>query len=654
MPPIDPPAPSSIPHRPHVVVVLCDDLGFGDVGALSAPGRREHPDRPSVPTPALDAMAADGVVLEGMYCPAPVCAPSRASLLTGTTQGHCRLRDNDFDAELEDTATLAAVLRHAGYATAAIGKWGLPGQPPDGVEPGPAVWPGYPTRRGFDEFFGYVRHADGHEHYPKEGLYRGSKQVWWNDREVSADLDRCYTTDLFTARAKQWIVERNRAEPERPFFLYLALDTPHAVQELPTGPYPAGGGLNGGMLWTGRAGEMIATADGEPDSWVHPDHRDAKLPDGTPWPEVYRRYATAVRRIDDAVGDLRALLSDLGIAEETLVLFTSDNGPSIESYLDEPLRADFLGSYGPFDGIKRDCWEGGLRVGALATWPAVVAAGSRRSEPVQFHDLLPTLAEAAGVRPPARCDGVSLLPLLSGVGEQLASTVYVEYAGPGRTPPYGDFAAGRGDRLRGQMQMLRIGDHVGVRYDVRTGDEPFEIYDVRADPGQRDDLAGRRPELQRSLTTAARRRRAPHPGVPRPYDHQPMPALAADETHPPTRRRIAAAVPGSDGWLALPAPHDLTAGDQPSDAAGGALTVGEGVLEIDDTGCHRLEVGLGGLHGVEVVLRLHDTVVIDGAPRPDRPGCVQLAAGRHPYRVVVGAATEVAVSAAPCPTHPPD
>src|SRR5207302_441637 len=153
--------------------------------------------------------------------------------------------------------------------------------------------------RGFDSYYGYIRHADGHEHYPKEGLYRGAKEVWDNRTEVSAGLDRCYTADLWTARAKQWIIDQHRSHAAQPFFLYLAYDTPHATLELPTQAYPAGGGLHGGLQWLGRPGEMINTASGTIDSWYHPDYASATWDhDNDPstpehaWPDVYKRYAT--------------------------------------------------------------------------------------------------------------------------------------------------------------------------------------------------------------------------------------------------------------------------------------------------------------------------------------------------------------------------
>ena len=311
-------------------------------------------------------MAANGATMPQHYCAAPVSAPSRASIMLGVSQGHANVRDNEFDKALEDNYTVGNVLQKAGYTTAAIGKWGLQGLGKD------TNWPAHPLNRGFDYYYGYMRHKDGHEHYPKEGLYDGLKEVWENRTEVSKDLDKCYTGDLWTAVAKRWIVDHEKGnDANKPFFMYLAYDTPHAVLELPTQAYPEGGGLKGGMQWLGTPGQMINTASGKVDSWVHPDYVNATWDDdnnpATPevtWPDTYKRQATIVRRIDSEVGDLIQLFKDLRIDSNTLIVFTSDNGPSNESYLPKnfvPNNPDFFNSFGPFDGIKRDCWEGGTK-----------------------------------------------------------------------------------------------------------------------------------------------------------------------------------------------------------------------------------------------------------------------------------------------------
>jgi arylsulfatase A-like enzyme len=214
--------------KPNIIFILVDDMGWGDVGAFWQNQRKARNDRgePWQQTPALDQLAAGGVMLTNHYAAAPVCAPSRASLLLGVSQGHANVRDNQFDKELQDTYTLGTALKRAGYHTAAIGKWGLQGGDPK--MPGPD-WPAHPAKRGFDYYLGYIRHADGHEHYPKEGIYRGTKEVWDNRTNITDDLDKVYTADLWTAAAKRYITQQAQAADSSPFFLYLAYDTPHAV-----------------------------------------------------------------------------------------------------------------------------------------------------------------------------------------------------------------------------------------------------------------------------------------------------------------------------------------------------------------------------------------------------------------------------------------
>jgi len=520
--------PPAIAKRPNIIFILTDDLGFGDLGVFWQNPRRDagNPAKPWHQTPQLDRMAAEGMVLADHYCGAPVCAPSRASLLSGLHQGHANVRDNQFDKALEENHNLATVLKTAGYATACIGKWGLTGDEPD--------LPAHPLRRGFDNFFGYLRHVDGHEHYPKEGPIRGRKTVFDGQTDFTDGLDKCYTTDLFTARAKHWIGQQHEQQPARPFFLYLAYDTPHAALQLPTGPYPAGG-----LQWLGEPGHMINTASGEIDSWIHPDYAaatwdhdaDAATPQ-VAWPDVYQRYATSVRRIDDAMGDLIRFLAGLGIDRETLVVFTSDNGPSNASYLVEPYSPEFFASYGPFSGIKRDCLDGGLRVGALVRWPAGIPAGKTSDLPCGHWDWLPTLAEVAGLPPPGRTDGRSLLPTLTGRGTQREPLVYAEYFISGKTPDYRDFPASARGRPQEQMQMLRLGDFTGLRTSIRGADDDFEIFSASKDPRQSRNVAAEYPVLQKQLKNQVLALRRPLDDAPRPYDQTPVPAVPVENPRP--------------------------------------------------------------------------------------------------------------------------
>ena len=514
-------------RKPNIIFVLTDDLGYGDLGVFFQNGRKASGDRskPFQLTPQLDQLAKEGAQFTQQYSNAPVCAPSRASLLTGVHQGNAHVRDNQFDKALEENHTVSSLLKQAGYHTVAIGKWGLQGEKEEAPN-----WPAHPLKRGFDQYFGYMRHADGHEHYPVEGLYRGKKQVWQDYQNVAAGLDKCYTTDLWTAYAKKWIVDHQKDKGESPFFMYLAFDAPHAVLELPTQAYPKGGGLHGGLQWLNEPGHMINTASGTVDSYVYPDYAHATYDHdsnaATPeiaWPDTYKRYATATRRIDDAVGDLMQLLRDLNMAENTLVVFTSDNGPSIESYLPAayvPNHPTFFGSYGPFDGIKRDCWEGGLRMPTIAAWPGHIAPGKVITTPSMLSDWLPTFAEMAQLPAPARTDGVSLLPSLTGKGKQETSPVYVEYFEGGKTPAFNEFEASRRDRRRAQMQLIRMGDLVGVRYNIRSADDDFEIYDVVNDPKETTNLAGlpRMAAVQQEMKAGVLQRRRADSAARRPYD----------------------------------------------------------------------------------------------------------------------------------------
>ena len=199
--------PSAAPSRPNILFILCDDLGYGDIGVCYQNSRKAQP---SMTTPHLDTFAAGGIRLDNHYCGAPVCAPSRASLLSGRHQGNCNIRDNEFDWPLDNNHTLASVLRQAGYTTAIIGKYGLQGQGHYAADA-----PAHPLKRGFNYFFGNTDHASGHHHYsnkipdPQRGVYE-------NYRHVTSLVGNCYSTDLLTARAKSWIVEHKQKSPANP------------------------------------------------------------------------------------------------------------------------------------------------------------------------------------------------------------------------------------------------------------------------------------------------------------------------------------------------------------------------------------------------------------------------------------------------------
>lgn len=544
--------------RPNIIFILTDDLGYGDLGVFYQNSRNFSANRnlPAFVTPNLDAMAGDGMRLTRHYCPAPVCAPSRASLLLGVTQGHANVRDNQFDKALETNHTLGTVLQGAGYSTAAIGKWGLQGAG------APENQAGHPLRHGFDYFFGLTAHLTGHYHYAEKMAGQTDNQgqpcaIFDGYTDITSIADKSYSTDLFTARAKKWITDQHTADPAKPFFLYLALTAPHAQMNVPTQAYPKGGGLTGGIQWTGTKHALINTASGTIDSWIHPDYASATYDaDNNPataevaWPNYAKRHATMIRRIDDAVGDLRQLLTDLGIAGNTLIVFTSDNGPHNESGTGGRNKQDprFFRSYANMDGIKRDVLEAGMREPAIVCWPAGDMAGQVSSFPSQFQDWMPTFAELAGVPAPARSDGVSLVPTLTGKGTQRTGVIYVEYNGGETTPRYADFLPAHRGQKRNQQQVIWVNGYKGIRTDIAShSGNDFKIYNTLTDPQEATNLVGRAgvPTQQEFKDAAMRVRRADSSAT-RPYDSEYVPPLTPSPVRPGVAWR---AFEGAYSWV---------------------------------------------------------------------------------------------------------
>ncbi len=503
--------------KPNVVFVLADDLGYGDVGWTWQTRRAAGEAR--ILTPNLDRLAGEGTVLSAHYCAAPVCAPSRASILTGRLQrkaGGCSVRDNMFDHPITEPETLGTVMKRGGYRTMAIGKWGVGG----GGESGTPVT-AHPLDKGFDTFYGFMDHMAGHTYYHYDGFIRGAYMGVWENREKATEsaVGR-YSTDLFVARAKKEIEDSVREHPGEPFFLYLAVNTVHGsgrsddtLKEkhplhVPGRPYP-----ERGVEWP-LAPEPLDARN----TWIDPRYRD--LAD-----ENMRRYATAISRLDDAIGDLMRHLEKLGVAKNTVVVFTSDNGPADEYGAD----TRFFGSSGPFDGLKRDVYEGGMRVPTFV-WGVKSALGVNRGQspdsasdfrgqspngcrgqspdsasdsrgqspkedaiPSISTDWMVTFAQIAGVGKPAQCDGVSLLPRW-GVGGACPEPSRIEtaYHGyPGGQRDFAEFAERKGGLVRGDQEMRREGDFVTLR--AGGPGKPWRRYDVVADPHQDCDLAAHPP-----------------------------------------------------------------------------------------------------------------------------------------------------------------
>ena len=618
-------AAADAPH-PSILLILVDDMGWGDLGCFYQ-NERAKSGQPAMATPHLDQMASEGIQLRRHYAGAPVCAPSRASLFSGVHQGNARtIRDNAFDMPLENSHTLASMLKQAGYATALIGKWGLGGGQQQAGNPNDST--AYPTKRGFDYFFGYLDHIAGHRHYPAHDPGTGPRNVtaiWDQDRIITQDCNKAYSTDLLTARAKKWIYDHEKANHDsgnnQPFFLALTYIAPHAALRIPTCAYPAGGGLNGGVQWLGQPGRLVNTAQGVIDSYIMPPYKDQPWPESEPWPESAKRFATMVGRVDEAIGDILQLLKDLKIDRNTLVVFTSDNGPhNASSFL--PWRQDpsFFRSYGPFDGLKRDLLEGGIRVPTIVRWPDGIPSQQITDTPSQFHDWMATFAELAGVPTPARTDGVSLVPTLTGCpDQQQPSTIYVEYHVSGKTPALADFAPQHRQITRRQQQLIGCGPYIGVRMGIKSHQDDFQIFDIAKDPRELHDLASQSPEIQKQMKDRVLQIRRVYDYshqkrgmiVHRPYDDEFVPNVEAKNVQPGLKFSLIAnkALP----WAAQATSHrtetQLTPGIQFPDTwandTKGFAAQWQGFIRIPKDGDYHFFVQTDANDGTRAFVRLH-------------------------------------------------
>jgi arylsulfatase A-like enzyme len=424
---------------PNIIFILADDLGYGDLGCY---GQKQ------IRTPNLDRMAREGMRFTQFYAGSTVCAPSRCVLMTGLHTGHAYIRGNGKHDLRPEDVTAAEVLKQAGYQTGVVGKWGL------GNEGGP----GQPTRQGFDYFYGYLDHSHAHNYYPTF-LFRNEERVRLRNEVPNegrygqgvASKRTDYSHDLVTDEALSFV----RRSKEKPFFLYLAYTIPHANNEA----------RNQGM-------EV-------PDLGEYAD-RD--------WPEPQKAHAAMISRMDRDIGRLFESLKQHGLDERTLVLFSSDNGPHREGGNDP----DFNDSNGPLRGIKRDLYDGGIRVPMLARWPGKVPGGAVSGHAGYFADFLPTAADLAGTKPPAGLDGISFVPALMGREGDQKKHAYL----------YWEFYE------RGSAQAIRMGDWKGV---ARPFGGAIELYDLKNDPGETRDLAGSQPDVVARIRAALKEAHVPSP-----------------------------------------------------------------------------------------------------------------------------------------------
>lgn len=427
-------------ERPNLIWIMADDLGYGDLGCYG---------QSVIQTPSLDRMAAEGLRFTQFYAGATVCAPSRSVLMTGLHHGHTRVRGNAgqinpvAQALRAEDVTVAKMLQSAGYRTTLIGKWGL-------GDVG-AAESGLPRRQGFDSFFGYLNQHHAHNHFP-DFLWRNEQKVSLPNKVVPvgeagggyAEEAVLFADDLFADEALKFVANHQ----DQPFFLYWSMVIPHANNE-----------------------RTRALKNG------------AHVPDFGPyaetdWPDPDKGQAAMITRLDSYVGRMMEQLKFLGLAENTLVIFTSDNGPHNESNHDLT-RFD---PSGPLTGIKRSLTDGGIRVPAIAWWPGSVAPGSVSEHVGYSGDWFATAAELAGATPPADLDSISLVPELLGKTDQQKSHEHL----------YWEF------HERGFSQtVLYQGRWKAIR--EKSAEAPLRLFDLTNDIGEQSDVAAKHPELTRQL-----------------------------------------------------------------------------------------------------------------------------------------------------------
>ena len=441
-----------VERPPNLIWVMADDLGWGELGSYG---------QAVIKTPQLDRMAAEGLRFTQYYAGATVCAPSRSVLMTGQHHGRTQVRGNAPRGRLEIQAlqpgdpSVASVLQQAGYRTALVGKWGLGDV--NGAEMG------LPRKHGFDEFFGYLNQRHAHNHFT-DFLWRNGEKIELPNTVVPVGDDSgagyatdpvLFTGDLFTDAALSFISENQ----DQPFFLYWSMVIPHANNERTR------------MLGDGAN---------------VPDYGPYETKD---WPDPDKGHAAMVTRMDSYLGRLMDHLELLGIEDDTLVIFTSDNGPHDESNH----KLDRFDPNGPFSGIKRSLRDGGIRVPFIAWWPGTVEPGVS-GHVGYFADWMPTAAELAGAAAPADTDGLSIVPTLLGRPEAQNTHEFI----------YWEFF-----ERQFQQAALYEGRWKGIRKGAY--DAPVILYDLKNDPAEEIDVASENPAIARKIGLYLRTARTPNP-----------------------------------------------------------------------------------------------------------------------------------------------
>ncbi len=471
--------------KPNIIYILADDLGYGELGCYG---------QQKIETPNIDALAANGIRFTNHYSGSPVCAPSRCVLLTGKHTGHAHIRGNDEWAERGDTIdyamvvnnpnlegqqpllplseepTIGSLLQSAGYKTGIVGKWGLGAPLSDGI----------PNNRGFDFFYGYNCQRQAHTYYPKY-LWRNKGKVWLDNElvvphtKLDEDADPYNEASYAKYRLKEYapvlmyqealhFIRENKGQP---FFLYYASPIPHVPLQAPK-------------------------------QWV--DYYVKKYGDEEPYqgemkyfPCRYPRatYAAMISYLDEQVGGLVAELKKLGIYENTLIIFSSDNGPTCVG----GVQPQWFNSGGLFKSEwgwgKATVHEGGIRVPMIAQWPGKIEAGSETSLISAFYDVLPTICELTGIKVPAGVDGISFLPVLFGKEQQKHNFLYWEFPG------------------RSGQQAVRMGKWKAIRMNILQGNLDIKLFDLENDIQEQHNVAGQNPEIVEQIKTIMEKQHIP-------------------------------------------------------------------------------------------------------------------------------------------------
>lgn len=419
-----------VPSHPNIILIMADDLGYGDLGSYG---------QEMIHTPNIDEMAASGIRFTDFYSGSTVCSPSRESLLTGMHTGHTYIRGNfntgDPFGDLimpDEKTTIAEYLKPAGYQTVVIGKWGV-GRPGEG-----------PNTQGFDYSFCYLDQVAAHNYYPP--------YLWENEKKVMLEANRdssegTYSHNVFVSKTLEYIED---SDTEQPFFLYLPYTIPHGKHVIPDDtPYADKG-----------------------------------------WPQNFKNYAAMISLLDSDVGRIVQLLREKGIAKNTVVFFTSDNGAN-------GAFAKFFKSNGPLRGNKRDLYDGGIREPLIAYWPGKIKPGRVSRHIAAAWDLLPTITEIAGVQPAGDIDGKSFLPELLGRRQPRHDYLYWEYYAYNWNWQKPD---NKKPRNYLQSRAIRMGKWKAVKNDIyEAPDPPLELYNIEKDPSEAHNIAARHPEVVQKI-----------------------------------------------------------------------------------------------------------------------------------------------------------